>query len=76
MPGRLDVAPAVEDPLVAQSLAQLRKGRLMPVVPEMRVIWDVMRPGFQQTLGGDLTPADAARIMQEQAIRKIEELRL
>jgi maltose-binding protein MalE len=76
LPSRLDVTPRLDDPLVPMSLAQLRKGRLMPVVPEMRVLWDVMRPGFQQTLGGKLTPEQAATWMQAQAVRKIEELRL
>jgi maltose-binding protein MalE len=79
LPSRIDVEqwPAiVADPTVQASLDQLRKGRLMPVVPEMRVIWDVMRPAFQQVLSGDLDVDTAARRMQTQAVRKIEELHL
>ena len=48
----------------------------MPVVPEMRVMWDVMRPGMQQVVSGSATPEEAAKRMQEQAIRKIEEMKL
>jgi maltose-binding protein MalE len=79
LPSRFDVGQwpsIVEDPTVQDSLAQLRKGRLMPVVPEMRAIWDVMRPAFAQVMGGDLSVEDATKQMQTQAVRKIEEMRL
>ena len=33
----------------------------MPVVPEMRVIWDAMRPDMQNVMNGVKTPAEAAR---------------
>ena len=43
----------------------------MPVVPEMRVIWDVMRPGMQAVMNGSQTPAAAAKEMQAQAVQQI-----
>jgi maltose-binding protein MalE len=46
----------------------------MPVVPEMRAIWDAMRPSFQNVLNGDLTPEEAARTMQQEAEKKIREM--
>ncbi len=79
LPSRTDVArwPRLrEDPTLQASWNQLVHGRLMPVVPEMRVLWDVMRPGLQQVVSGALTPAEAARRMQRQALRKIEEMKL
>ena len=49
-------------------------GRRMPIVPEMRAIWDVMRPALQNVMNGETTPAEAAQAMQEDAIRKIAEM--
>lgn len=79
LPSRHDVGawPLMQgDPTLQASWAQLVKGRLMPVVPEMRVLWDVMRPGMQQVVSGRLDPEAAARAMQQSALRKIEEMKL
>jgi len=65
----------VADELMAASRAQIDKGRLMPIVPEMRAIWDVMRPSYQSVLNGELSPDDAPRRMQEQAVAAIAEMR-
>jgi maltose-binding protein MalE len=62
------------DPIMKNSAIQIRQGRTMPVVPELRAIWDSMRPGYQAVLGGALTPEAAARAMQELAVRKIREM--
>jgi maltose-binding protein MalE len=48
----------------------------MPVVPEMRALWDVMRPGMQRVVSGSASPDEAAREMQEDAVRKIEEMKM
>jgi maltose-binding protein MalE len=67
--------PEVKDnPLIQASLRQVKLGRRMPVVPEMRAIWDAMRPSFQNVLNGDLTPEEAARTMQQEAEKKIREM--
>lgn len=50
-------------------------GRRMPVVPEMRVLWDVMRPELQAVMNGAKTPEDAARAMQQTALRQIADMR-
>lgn len=79
LPSRHDVArwPLLqEDPTLQASWEQLVKGRLMPVVPEMRVLWDVMRPAMQQVVSGKLSAVEASAQMQREALRKIEELRL
>jgi maltose-binding protein MalE len=78
LPGDLEVRqdPAlVADPLLAASRRQVEKGRIMPIVTEMRAIWDAMRPAYQACLAGDATPAEAARQMQERAERLIAEMR-
>jgi maltose-binding protein MalE len=63
------------NPLLEVSQRQIALGRPMPVRPEMRAIWDAMRPAYQLVLNGALSPEAAARQMQELAVRKIQEMR-
>ncbi|MDI6765524.1 MAG: extracellular solute-binding protein [Bacteroidota bacterium] len=69
-----------EDPLIKNneilinSQRQIENGRPMPIVPELRAIWDAMRPSYQAVLGGDKTPEQAAKDMQGLALRKIAEM--
>ncbi|MDD3642700.1 MAG: extracellular solute-binding protein [Candidatus Krumholzibacteria bacterium] len=65
----------VSDPVLGGSMEQARRGRRMPDVPEMRAVWDAMRPSYQSAMSGRLAPAQAAAEMQETAVRKIEEMR-
>ena len=60
--------------ILQNSLLQIKRGRLMPVVPEMRAVWDAMRPGYQAVLGGARTPEQAARDMQRLALKKIRDM--
>ena len=64
----------VADPLLSASRRQVDKGRPMPIVAEMRAIWDAMRPAYQSCLTGALSPEDAAREMQERAVRLMKEM--
>jgi len=59
------------DPVLRISQAGIEGGRRMPVVPEMRVLWDTMRPGLQQVMNGSRTPEVAAREMQAAAVQQI-----
>jgi len=63
------------DPTLRASQQAFELGRRMPVVPEMRVLWDVMRPELQSVMNGAATPAAAARKMQETAVRQIADMR-
>jgi maltose-binding protein MalE len=64
--------PAVQsDPLLRMSQQGIERGRRMPVVPELRVIWDVMRPGMQKVVNGSSTPEQAALEMQASAVQQI-----
>ncbi len=60
--------------IMANSAAQIAVGRPMPVVPELRAIWDAMRPAYQAVLGGALTADQAAAQMQHEAEKKIREM--
>jgi maltose-binding protein MalE len=59
------------DPILQASQKGFELGRRMPVTPEMRVLWDVMRPGLQSVMNGSKSPADAAKEMQAQAVLQI-----
>jgi maltose-binding protein MalE len=64
--------PAIQgDPTLKASQEAYGFGRRMPVVPEMRVIWDTMRPEMQKTMSGREDPASAARTMQASAAKQI-----
>lgn len=65
----------VSNEILRGSLEQARLGRAMPVVPEMRAIWDAIRPFYQSVLGGTMKPEAAAAAMQKQAVEKIAEMR-
>jgi arabinogalactan oligomer / maltooligosaccharide transport system permease protein len=62
------------DDILRNSAKQIERGRPMPVVPELRAIWDAMRPSYQAVLGGATTPRQAAHDMQALALRKIAEM--
>jgi maltose-binding protein MalE len=59
------------DPILQASQRGFELGRRMPVRPEMRVLWDVMRPGMQSVMNGSKTPEVAAREMQAAAVQQI-----
>jgi len=63
-----------DNEILQNSLLQIQRGRPMPVVPEMRAIWDAMRPSYQAVMGGAKTPEQAARDMQHLAERKIRDM--
>lgn len=74
-PGDLTAAAAPElqtDPAMIASRDQIAKGRLMPIVPEMRAVWDAMRPFYQSVMNGELEPVAAAAAMQARAAETIE----
>lgn len=69
-------SPAVEDePLLSASRQQYDVGRRMPVVPEMRAVWDAMRPAMQLVMNGKLDPQQAAAQMQRDAVDKIASMK-
>lgn len=77
MPTRVEVVQSdfvQNDDILRNSAIQIERGRSMPVVPELRAIWDSMRPAYQAVLGGARTPEVAAKEMQALAIRKIKEM--
>ena len=77
MPTRKEAAESQfvqENEILRNSALQIQHGRLLPMIPELRAIWDAMRPSYQAVLGGSKTPEQAAREMQDLALRKIKEM--
>lgn len=64
-----------EDPILFNSKKQIDLGIPLPIITEMRAIWDAMRPSYQAVLGGSMTPEKAAVEMQKNAQIKIKELK-
>ncbi len=60
--------------ILRNSQIAIDHGRPMPVVPELRAIWDSMRPSYQAVLAGTKTAEQAARDMQALALRRIVEM--
>ncbi len=60
--------------IMRNSQIAIEHGRAMPVVPELRAIWDAMRPSYQAVLGGYKSAEQAAMDMQNDALRKIKEM--
>jgi maltose-binding protein MalE len=60
--------------ILRNSQIQIDHGNPMPVVPELRAIWDAMRPSYQAVLAGSKSPEQAATDMQMQAMQRIKEM--
>lgn len=78
IPSRTDAfldSAVAQNELIQQSIYQMEAGALMPVVTELRWIWDAMRPGYQSIFTGRMTPAEAAKEMQVLAEKLIKENR-
>lgn len=60
-----------ENPMLRESLAAMETGRLMPVAPQMRQIWDGMRGPYQLVMNGAVSPEEGARRMQRDVEKRI-----
>jgi len=56
-----------ENRLMAESAAVFATGVPMPIVVEMRCVWDGLKPPLQEVFGGTMTPEDAAAEAQSSA---------
>lgn len=65
----------IQNEIIRSSIYQMEVGTLMPVVTELRWIWDAMRPSYQSIFTGQIKPAQAAKDMQELAEKLIKENR-
>jgi arabinogalactan oligomer/maltooligosaccharide transport system substrate-binding protein len=68
-------ALVVKDPVLAATDRALANGLPMPMAVEMRAVWDAIRPQLQAVMAGRGAPAEAAAIMQRDALTKIREMK-
>lgn len=61
--------------VIKGSMEQLTYGTPMPTIPEMRAIWDSIRPHLEAVLNGSETPEKAAAGMQKDAEEKIAKMK-
>lgn len=64
----------VEDAFLAGSVTQMLEGKPMPVIPEMRAVWDSIKPYQEEIMNNTTSAKDAAKAMQELAEKKIKEM--
>ena len=67
----LQHASVKENILLQKSAEIIDVGRPMPIIPEMRAIWDALREQYQAVLGGSISPEIAARKAQENSVTQI-----
>lgn len=70
-----EVEEVKNDELMQVSITTIDKTVPMYIVPEMRAVWDAMRPNLEAVINGQMTPEDAAAKMQadaEQGIKTIQ----
>jgi maltose-binding protein MalE len=61
--------------LIQSSIATVKDTTHMPIVAEMRAIWDGMRPNLEAVINGQMTPKEAAAKMQQDAEAGIKAIR-
>ncbi len=67
----LDSAEVRSNPTLQASMTQIEHGRAMPIVPQMRAIWEGMRGPYQLLMSGAITAKEAAYRMQREAEKNI-----
>lgn len=62
------------DPMIAAQKAQLEKCVPMPIITQMRAVWDAIKPVQQEVFAGKTKPEDAPAKMQKKAEEGIKAL--
>ncbi len=70
----LDHPNVKNNSLIQESSIIIEAGRPMPIIPEMRAIWDALREQYQAVLGGTISPNVAAMKAQENSIKQISNM--
>lgn len=64
------------NPALLASMQQIERSRPMPIIPQMRQIWEGMRGPYQLVMNGAITAQEAARLMQREAEKNIADSNL
>ena len=68
----LNNAKVTDNAILNKSAQIIEVGRPMPIIPEMRAIWDALRDQYQAVLGGTVSPEVAVKLAQENSLKQIE----
>ncbi len=75
LPSRLSLrthSAVSENPWLKESSQLMAVSEPMPIVPEVRAVWDSLRGEYQSVLGGGLSPEKAAGQAQDKSLKQIE----
>jgi maltose-binding protein MalE len=72
----LNLPEVRSNPVLSASLQQIEHGRSMPIMPQMRAIWEGMRGPYQLVMNGAITAKEAAKRMQREAEKNIADSNL
>jgi maltose-binding protein MalE len=72
----LESADIRGNPALTASMQQIEHGRPMPVMPQMRAIWEGMRGPYQLVMSGAISAQEAAKRMQREAEKNIADSNL
>lgn len=68
--------PEVKENFLINATSEMLKYTVPgPVIPEMRAVWDAMRPNLEAVINGTMTPEAAAKKMQEDAVSGIKTIK-
>ncbi|GAB4010640.1 MAG: hypothetical protein Fur0010_03710 [Bdellovibrio sp.] len=73
-PSRLDARKSeivLNNPILKDAAEIMKTGKPMPIVPEVRAVWDALRGQYQSVLAGTTTPELAAETSQKEAWKQI-----
>lgn len=61
-------------PVLNSTMQAMTYGTPMPMAVEMRAVWDAIRPQLQLVMAGKVKPEQAVKVMQKDALTKIQEM--
>lgn len=70
-----EVESVKNDELMQASIATIDATVPMYIVPEMRAVWDAMRPNLEAVINGQMTAEQAAEKMQADAVQGIKTIK-
>ena len=72
----LSSSAMLNNPALIASMQQIEHGRPMPIMPQMRQIWEGMRGPYQLVMNGAITAREGAKRMQREAEKNIADSNL
>ena len=65
--------PSVKnDALIQASIKSMQYTTPMPIAPQLRAVWDAIRPNLDAVINGQMSPADASKKIQQDAVQGIK----